>query len=221
MEETQNVLEMYAKSKVMLVILHIDIVGSTTMSMTLPVDRLATIIQAFMQEMSLITAAYGGYVLKYVGDAVFAFFPVNLDHLYLPCINAVNCARSMIKIIRQGMNPILNEYNYPEMGVRIGVDVGENIMVQYSLDTHTYTILENKQILKKRYLDILGYNISIAAEMRAFAKPDQMVVGQLVYDISDDIQKSNFKVLFLSSDVWSYIGNYSGDIYTLCSSIRE
>ena len=221
MEETQNVLERYAKSKVMLVILHIDIVGSTTMSMTLPVDRLATIIQAFMQEMSLIIAAYGGYVLKYVGDAVFAFFPVNLDHLYLPCINAVNCARSMIKIIRQGMNPILNEYDYPEMGVRIGVDVGENIIVQYGLDTHTYTILENKQILKKPHLDILGYTISIAAKMTAFAKRDQIVIGQLVYDILDETQKSNFKVLSLSSDVWSYISNYSGDIYALYGSIQE
>jgi adenylate cyclase len=221
MEETQNVLEKCAKSKVMLVILHIDIVGSTTMSMTLPVDRLATIIQAFMQEMSLIIAAYGGYVLKYVGDAVFAFFPVNLDHLYLPCINAVNCARSMIKITRQGMNPILNEYDYPEMGVRIGVDVGENIVVQYGLDTHTYTILENKQILKKPYLDILGYTISIAAKMTAFAKRDQVVIGQLVYDILDDAQKSTFKVLPISSDVWSYVSNYSGDIYALYGSIQE
>lgn len=64
MEETQNILEGYAKSKVMLVILHIDIAGSTRMSMTLPVDRLATIIQTFTQEMSLIIAAYGGYGTK-------------------------------------------------------------------------------------------------------------------------------------------------------------
>jgi hypothetical protein len=69
MEETQNVLERYAKSNVMLVVLHIGIVVEPTMSMTLPVDRLATIIQVFMQEMSLIIAAYSGYVLKYVGDA--------------------------------------------------------------------------------------------------------------------------------------------------------
>src|ERR671913_212064 len=108
MEEAQNILEKYAKSKVTFVILHIDIVGSTAMSMALPVDRLATIIQTFTQEMSLIIAAYGGYVLKYIGDSVLAFFPVNLDDKHLPCVNAVNCAQSMIKIIRQGINPILN-----------------------------------------------------------------------------------------------------------------
>ena len=220
MEETQNVLESYAKSKVTLVILHIDLVGSTRLSMTLPVDRLATIIQAFTQEMSLIIAAYGGYVLKFVGDAILAFFPVNLDDLYLPCINAVNCARSMIKIMRQGMNPILNQYDYPEMGVRVGIDVGENVVVQYGLDTRTYTI-ENKQILKKPHLDILGYTISIAVKMTAFAKSDQIIIGQLVYDRLDATQKYAFKVLPVSSDVWSYVSNNSGYIYSLYGSIKE
>ncbi|MDQ4022163.1 MAG: adenylate/guanylate cyclase domain-containing protein [Thermoproteota archaeon] len=220
MEETQNVLESYAKSKVTLVILHIDLVGSTRLSMTLPVDRLATIIQAFTQEMSLIIASYGGYVLKFVGDAILAFFPVNLDDLYLPCINAVNCARSMIKIMRQGMNPILNQYDYPEMGVRVGIDVGENVVVQYGLDIRTYTI-ENKQILKKPHLDILGYTISIAVKMTAFAKSDQIIIGQLVYDRLDATQKYAFKVLPVSSDVWSYVSNNSGYIYSLYGSIKE
>jgi adenylate cyclase len=87
--------------------------------MTLPIDRLTTIIQAFSQEMSLIIEAYGGYILKYMGDAILAFFPVNmLDDPYLPCINAINCARSMIKVVQQGINPILDQYGYPEMGVR-------------------------------------------------------------------------------------------------------
>jgi adenylate cyclase len=148
-EETQDILEKYAKSKVTFVILHIDIVGSTAMSMTLPVERLATIIQTFTQEMSLIIAAYGGYVLKYIGDAILAFFPVNADNASLPCINAINCAYSMIKIMHEGLNPILNEYDYPEMGVRVGIDIGENIVVQYGLDNRTYTAKKKQKIFKK------------------------------------------------------------------------
>jgi class 3 adenylate cyclase len=221
MEEAQNILEKYAKSKVTFVILHIDIVGSTAMSMALPVDRLATIIQTFTQEMSLMIAAYGGYVLKYVGDAVLAFFPVSSHDLYLPCINAVNCARSMIKIMHEGMNPILNEYGYPEIGVRVGVDIGENIVVQYDLDTRTPTI-KDKQIIKKTHLDILGYSISIATKMTTFAKPNQIIIGQFVYEVLDDVQKSTFKALPVSSDVWSYVTNNTGDIYSLYSSnIKE
>jgi adenylate cyclase len=220
-EETQNILERYAKSKVTFVILHIDIVGSSKMSMTLPVERLATIIQTFTQEMSLMVAAYGGYVLKYVGDAVLAFFPLSSNDQYLPCINAVNCARSMIKIMREGMNPILNEYGYPEIRVRVGVDIGENIVAQYDLGTRTPTI-KDKQRIKKPHLDILGYTISIATKMTRFAKPNQIIIGQFVYEVLDDVQKSTFKALPVSSDVWSYVTNNTGDIYSLyCSNIKD
>jgi len=54
------------------------------------------IIQAFIREMSLIIEAYGGYILKYMGDAILAFYPVNIvDHPYLQCINAMNCVREV------------------------------------------------------------------------------------------------------------------------------
>jgi adenylate cyclase len=226
-KETHNVLERFAKSKVTLVILHIDLVGSTKLSMTLPVDRLATIIQAFTQEMSLMIAAYGGYVLKYVGDAILAFFVVadNYD-LYLPCTNAVYCARSMIKVMRQGINPILNQYDYPEMSVRVGIDVGENVIVQFGWDSLNY-IADSKEdknngnqiLIKKPHLDILGYTISIATKMTALARPDQIVIGQSVYNSLDDSQKSNFKVLPVSPEVWNYVSENTGNIYRLYGSI--
>ena len=223
MEEAQNILEKYAKSKVTFVILHIDIVGSTAMSMALPVDRLATIIQTFTQEMSLIIAAYGGYVLKYVGDSVLAFFPVNLEDKYLPCANAVNCARSMIKIMRQGLNPILSEYDYPEMRVRVGIDVGENVVVQYGGggSSRLSAGQDKRKVLKKPHFDVLGYTISIAAKMTTFAKDNQIVIGQFVYDILDDSQKSSFKVLRIEPDVWNYVSNSTGDVYSLYGSTMK
>ena len=219
-EEAQNVLEKYAKSKVTFVILHIDIVGSTAMSMTLPVERLATIIQTFTQEMSLIIAAYGGYVLKYVGDSVLAFFPVNLEDKYLPCVNAANCAHSMIKIVSAGLNPILNEYDYPEMAVRVGIDMGDNVVVQYGWGTRLSTV-QDKQEVKKLHFDILGYTISIAAKMTTFAKDNQIVIGQFVYDMLDDSQKSTFKVLPIGSKVWNYVSNSTGEIYGLYGSTMK
>jgi class 3 adenylate cyclase len=218
MDETQHILEIYAKSKVTLVILHVDLVESTRLLMTLPVDRLATIIQAFSQEMSLIIAAYGGYVLKYVGDAILAFFVVDYRDLYLPSINAVNCACAMIKVIREGLNPILNQYDYPELNVRIGIDLGENAVVQYGWETHT---IDGKVVSKKPQLDILGYTMSIATKMTALAKPDQIIIGQLVYDVLDDKQKSTFKLLPISPLIWNYSSSNTGNIYHLYVSITE
>jgi class 3 adenylate cyclase len=222
-EEAQKVLEKFAKSKVTLVILDIALVDSTRLSMTLPVERFAAIIQAFTQEMSLMVTAYGGYILKYVGNAILSFFPDDKSaDLHLSCINAVNCAQSMIKIMQQGINPILNQYDYPEMSVRIGIDVGENAVVQYGWTTDIYKLDNQKQVLKKTpRLDILGYTISIAAKMSALAKPNRIVIGQSVYEILDDKQKSAFEALPIRSDVWSYVSSNTGGAYRIYENINE
>ena len=222
MEETDKILEKFAKSKVTLVILHVDLVDSTRLLMTLPVDRLSTIIQAFTREMSLIIEAYGGCILKYIGDAILAFFTVNiLDELFLPCVNAVNCARSVIKIIQNGINPILDQNGYPEMSVRIGIDVGDqNAVLQYGWDIiHTLDNNKHEQIMKRPHYDIMGYTVSVAVKMTGLAKPNRFVVGQLVYDALDEKQRSAFKVLNVGSDIWSYVGSRTGVTYGLYSSL--
>src|SRR5919206_1825064 len=227
MEETDKILRKFSRSKVTFVILHIDLVGSTQLSMILPLDRLTTIIQTFTQEMSTIIALYGGYVLKYIGDAILAFFITNSninskddsrqkqEQLYLPCINAVNCARSMIKVIQNGINPILNQYDYPEMSIRIGIDVGEIALIQYGWDIHT---LGDKQIVKEPHHDILGYTVNVAIKMTRLAEPNGLVIGQSLYNILDEKQRSTFERLNISPDVWNYIDEKSGSIYQVYGS---
>src|SRR5690348_2402123 len=211
-EGTNKILNQFSKSKVTFVILHIDLVGSTQLSMTLPLERLTTIIQTFSQEMSIMIELYGGYVLKYIGDAVLAFFVTNLDkdrvdedskdgpqsqqqrhsEYYLPCINAINCARSMIKIVKEGINPILNQYDYPDIGVRIGIDVGEVAIIQYGWDVHRLE-QEKQIIIKEPHYDILGHTVNVAVKMTGLAKPDSFTIGQPIYDILDERQKSTFE----------------------------
>ena len=57
--ETQNVLDKFASSKINFVILNVDLVVSTKLSMILPLDRLTILIQSFNQEMSLIVKILG------------------------------------------------------------------------------------------------------------------------------------------------------------------
>src|SRR6188472_805964 len=121
LKDSQAFLFNHVNSKMSLVIMYADLVGSTKMSMTLPVDKMVTIIRAFTYEMTSIVRSYGGYVLKYVGDAVIAFFPAGYNKL-LACDKAVQCANSMITVIKNGINPILNQYDYPELCVKISID---------------------------------------------------------------------------------------------------
>lgn len=231
-EETQKILSRYINNnKVKLIILNIDIVGSTKLSMTLPIERLSRIIQTFTQEMTKIIRLYGGYVLKYIGDAIIGFFNVNTsEHVYPSCINAINCARTMIKVIHQGFNPVLNQYDYPEMGVRIGIDYGENVVVRYlsfseNLEDsynhlHNNIILKNKieeldKTTKNPFYDILGYTISIATKMTAYAKVDHIIVGQLIYDILSQEEQEYFFLVDINSENWNYISDETGSIYKL------
>jgi adenylate cyclase len=222
-EESDKILEPYAESKVTLVILNIDLVESTKLSMILPVDKFATIIRTFAQEMTSLVTSYGGYVLKYVGDAVLAFFivgssPVSDNRMYMPCMNAISCACSMIRVIRQGVNPILQQSDYPELKVRIGIDAGVNVVVQYGWDTFTQ---DEKIIARKPHLDILGYTINVASKITTIAKPDQIVIGQLVYDVLEEEQKRTFHKLSITPQLWNYVSAKTGNIYNLYSSIRE
>lgn len=249
-EETRGILKKLAKSKVSLVILHVDLVGSTRLSNSVSLDRLTTIIQAFTQEMSIVINLYGGYVLKYIGDAVIGFFVPNVsfysdhDHLdnreggveksitssnerqsslsdlrisddsyLLSCINAINCGRSIVRIIHQGINPILNQFDYPELGARIGIDLGENAIIQYGFDIHRCN--HDKVIMDPHY-DILGHTINMAVKMTSFASPNRIVIGQSVYErLADKKQRSRFKKLRVKPSSWTYVDESTGKMYHL------
>jgi adenylate cyclase len=251
MERTNEVLKAFAKSKVTLVTLNIDLVDSTELSISLPLERLSTILQTFMQEVALVIISYGGYVLKYVGDAVLGFFivpnigqsengiieynnnksddqvnciykKVSSKSSYVPCINAINCARSIIKILDQAINPILNQYDYPEMSVRIGIDIGKNVIIQDGWDVHRLQQSNDQEInttliVREPHYDIIGYSTNIAVKMTELANTNGVVIGQSLYDVLDH-EKSSFKLLKVNPDVWKCINDRTDTVYLVYHS---
>ena len=130
--------------------MYADLVGSTKMSMYLPVEKIAKIIKVFSHELSSYIESYNGFILKYVDDAIIAFFPIGFNK-YLVCNNSFQCAKSMINVIEKGINPIFEKDDYPKLAVKIGIDGGENISIQYGFD-------------KSAPLDLIGYPMNIAAK---------------------------------------------------------
>jgi hypothetical protein len=58
--------------------------------------------------------------------------------------------------------------------------------------------------IKKPVYDVLGYTTNLAVKMTSLANPNHMVIGQLVYGALDNGQKTNYKQLTISSEVWNY-----------------
>ncbi len=48
--------------------------------------------------------------------------------------NSVICARSILSLIKNGINLISNQYDYHESIVKLSIDEGENVIVLYGQD---------------------------------------------------------------------------------------
>ena len=202
----QDFLLHHVDSKLSLVVMYADLVGSTKMSMALPVERMAKIIKVFSHELSSVVESYNGFVLKYVGDAVIAFFPSGFNK-YLSCDTAFQCAKSMINVIENGINPILekDKDNYPKLAVKIGIDEGENLAIQYGFD-------------KSAPIDLIGYPMNVAAKMTSLTGPNKISVGNNVYKLLHPTLQSEFHEMKIKKETeWKYIdleNNLPYKVYT-------
>ncbi len=201
-DDSENFLRKNVFSKLNMVVLYVDLVGSTTMTLEMPSEKIAIIIGSFAQEMATVIRQHRGYVLKFVGDSVIGYFDAEEDGISAS-ENATNCAKSMISVIHKGINPILNQYDYPDLMVKIGVDYGQNIIVRYGAD------------VKQSHVDIIGPAMNIASKIQSMAKPDQILIGSDVYErLSSDSQK-NFSHVIWNKDEWKYRSRLSGEIYNV------
>jgi adenylate cyclase len=203
----QDFLLNHVDSKLSLVVMYADLVGSTKMSMALPVERMAKIIKVFSHELSSVVESYNGFVLKYVGDAVIACFPSGFNK-YLSCDTAFQCAKSMINIIENGINPIFekDKDNYPKLAVKIGIDEGENLAIQYGYD-------------KSAPIDLIGYPMNVAAKMTSLTGPNKITVGNNVYKLLHPSLQPEFQEMQMKEGTeWKYIDletNLPYKVYTM------
>ena len=190
----QDFLLNHIDSKLSLVVMYADLVGSTKMSMALPVERMAKIIKVFSHELSSVVESYDGFVLKYVGDAVIAFFPSGFNK-YLSCDTSFKCAKSMMNVIENGINPIFekDKDNYPKLSVKIGIDEGDNLAIQYGYD-------------KSAPIDLIGYPMNVAAKMTSLTGPNKITVGNNVYKLLHPTLQPEFEKMQMKEGTeWKYI----------------
>jgi adenylate cyclase len=198
-KRSQDFLLKHVSSKIPFVVMFVDLVGSTDMSMSLPAEKLVTVMTAFSREVSSVIESYDGYVLKYVGDAVIGFFP-SIFNKYLACDRSFECAESIISVIRNGINPILVRMGYPELSVKLGMDEGENVVVQYGYD-------------RSSPIDILGYSMNVAAKITSLTPANKIAVGEDVFKLLHPKIQSRFKQLLTTKSEWKYIDRHSRNPY--------
>ena len=201
-DKSEEFLRNHVNSRVHIFVMYVDLVGSTNLTLSLPVEKIVTIVSSFAQEMAYTVTQFGGFMLKFVGDAVLAYFNAENELIY-PADNIINCAKSMLKVITVGINPILTISGYPPLAAKIGIDHGQNIIVRYGSD------------IKKSHVDILGPSMNMAAKIQNMAEPNQLLIGEDVYNkLHPETQKS-FKKKTFSETKWKYHHRVTGKLYPI------
>ena len=199
-DDSEKFLRKNVFAKFDMIALYVDLVGSTTMTLELPEEKLAIIISSFAQEMASVINLHSGYVLKFVGDAVIGYFVASNNGL-LAADNALSCAKSMLAVIQKGINPILNQYDYPDLMVKIGADFGQSIVVRYGSNPDASPV------------DLMGPAMNIASKIQSLAKPNQILIGDDVYHRLHPSSQSSFKEIVWRNNEWKYRSRLTGKIY--------
>jgi adenylate cyclase len=199
-DKSEEFLDSLKKDKLRFVILSIDIVGSTKMSQELSIEDNSKIIQLFSSEISQLINGFSGYVLKYVGDGIIAYFP---EPNYIGMIdNAIDCALSMKYFIINGLNTILNNKGLPSIKFRIGLDSGEAM------------VLTIGSKISKNHKDLIGKTINLTTKIQGLADPNQILAGEATIRNAH----YNYRMLFDKMelpDTWSYSNEESNAKYSV------
>jgi adenylate cyclase len=193
-EESKKLLKRHVNKKTNLVTMFVDINNSTQMSLSLPDNEFALLVQCYAQEVSIAVLGYGGYVFKYVGDGVIVLFPAE-DNYIQACENALKCSTTILEIIKV-IDALFSAHELPELTVRIGLSYGTALVVLYG------------NSLEKAHIDIIGSSISLASKIVSIAKPNQVLIGESIYNIllsSESISNRKFIEIILDRTKWKYL----------------
>ena len=126
-----------------------DIEKFSSFSERLPAKVLTPLLNDYLSAMSSIVQAEGGYVDKYIGDAIVAFWNAPLDqkdHALRACRAAVLCQRKLM-----GLRPVFEERTGAVVKSRIGMNTGVvKVGNMGSYERFNYTVLGDAANLASR-----------------------------------------------------------------------
>ncbi len=146
-------------------VLFSDLSGYTAMSEKLDPEEVKEITSRIFGEISKVIDKYGGFVEKFVGDAVMALFGVPKAHEDEP-VRAIRAAREIHELV-EDMSSELEERVGQPLSMHTGINTG--LVVTGEVD------------MKKGTHGIAGDTINLASRLCSLAKTGEILVGPDTY----------------------------------------
>ncbi|HTQ98446.1 MAG TPA: adenylate/guanylate cyclase domain-containing protein [Candidatus Acidoferrum sp.] len=138
-----------------------DLRGFTALTGQYPVDKLAPLLNLYFQRMTELIGRHGGVVDKFMGDSIFALFPVDTDHQ--AAVAMMSCAVDM-QLCMDEVNRYAASLALPDIYMGIGLNLGA--VVTCTLGSGIY-----------REQTVLGDAVNLVARMAAFALRGQVLIS--------------------------------------------
>jgi len=182
-----------------IVILFVDMEGSTRISSTVDSDMNIKIIKIFLMQMARIIDNFNGYVLKFVGDCAIGIFPADINFTSM-CDNAVQAAMTMRNLVEEVINPIFNEKNLPQIGFHIGIDIGSVRAERIGA------------VNIASFDDLIGYSMNLTAKIQSKAGHNEILLGRNLFERIHVRWQEYCKKVDLGSD-WKMKNPIDGTAY--------
>ena len=143
-------------------ILMADIRGFTNLSSHLEPEKVVTLVNNFLSEMTGVIISHGGTIDEFIGDAILALFGAPRameDHAE----KAVACALKM-QTAMQAVNELNRQSGLPELATGIGINTGE-------------VIVGNIGSEQRAKYGVVGHNVNFVSRIESYTAGGQILVS--------------------------------------------
>jgi len=163
-------------AKKLVTIFFSDLAGFTTLSEKLPPEEVVHILNAYLERMTSVIMESGGFVNKFEGDAIMAFWgaPLASEQQAAQAMGAaLRCQEELL-----ALNDDFEKNGLPRLGMRIGINSGEVIVGNIgSRKRFEYTVIGDAVNLASR---LEGINKQYQTAIICGALAGGMAAGEMV-----------------------------------------
>ena len=155
--------------------LFLDMEGSTRLGLIYEPEKVFRVKNAVIQATIDIIKSFDGHVHRIMGDAVMAFFGGKAASVEQGAIDAINCAVTLLTMIRTLVDNRLTEMAEEQIGIRVGLDYGPLDKVLWG--PYGYPGMEE--------VTATSFHVDVASKLQHAAGRNQIMLGQSLRDLLD------------------------------------
>lgn len=157
--------KLLASETVEATVMFVDICGFTSLSETQSAATVVGLLNKYFDEIVREIIAHGGYIDKFMGDAVMAVFrgEYHLDR-------ALDAALAVRAQLQNAHDPLPNGTDY-HPAISIGINTGE--MVSGNIGSAS---------LKRLDYTVIGDTVNVSQRLQSAAQPNQIVITEAIYE---------------------------------------